>query len=263
MPARDAEGFNATINVCQLQDVGLAYGAFGTAVRFEFPASGFFSLMLPIRGTGEIVIGDTPVTLTAGNGVVVSSNEPHTANFSDDYEHLIVRISARALTEKLAAMTGATIHEPLRMDPQQDPTNPTARMLQRYVPLIVDTPTRANPPLPPWWIAQTEQLLMTLFLCSSRHNYSYLLEQDASDAAPRQVRLAEDYIEANAQRPVTLEELANVTGVSALSLFRMFKKSARIFSTRIPRAGALETPRSAVMKSALPPTGFHCSQLRR
>jgi transcriptional regulator GlxA family with amidase domain len=51
------------------------------------------------------------------------------------------------------------------------------------------------------------------------------LEQEAADAAPWQVRQAEEYIEANAGRAVTLEELAEATGVSTLSLFRTFKRS--------------------------------------
>jgi transcriptional regulator GlxA family with amidase domain len=51
-----------------------------------------------------------------------------------------------------------------------------------------------------------------------------LLEQDALEAALRQVKLAEEYIVANAQRDIRLEELAEVTGVSTLSLFTAFKK---------------------------------------
>jgi len=97
-------------------------------------------------------------------------------------------------------------------------------MLQQSVPVLVDTLGGAEPPYPAWWIAQTEQLLMTLFLCGYRHNYSHLLDREPSDAAPAQVRQAEEYIEANAHRAVTLDDLAGVTGVSAFSLFSAFRK---------------------------------------
>ena len=53
-----------------------------------------------------------------------------------------------------------------------------------------------------------------MFLCGHRHNYSRLLEQDVPDAALVQVRRAEEYIEANAQR-----------AISAFALFRAFRKS--------------------------------------
>jgi transcriptional regulator GlxA family with amidase domain len=84
--------------------------------------------------------------------------------------------------------------------------------------------------------------VMTLFLCGHRHNYSHLLERQPPDASAQQ-RQAEAYIEANAQRTVTLEELAEVTGVSAFSLFSSFKKSRgyspMTFAARLraPRGG--------------------------
>ena len=153
---------------------------------------------------------------------------PHQTQISGDYEHFVLRVSERALAEKLTAMTGATINEPVRIDPEQNFKHPAAKMLQRYVPLLVPTLSDAVPPFPSWWVRQTEQFLMTLMLCGHRHNYSYLLDEEVPDAGPRQVRLAEEYIEANAERGVTLEELAEVTGVSALACLARSGSSAGI-----------------------------------
>ena len=63
-----------------------------------------------------------------------------------------------------------------------------------------------------------------MFLHANRHNHSHLLERSAPDASARLVRRVEEYIEANWQRPITLEGLVALTGVSALSLFQSFKK---------------------------------------
>ncbi len=224
VPTRGVAGFNTTINLCELKDIDLVYGSFGAAVGLEFPTTDFFCQLFPIRGRGEVTCGRTSVALTPGTGAVISSDRPYKVNFSADYEHLVLRINALMLTEKLAAMTGATINEPLRMSPEQNFRHPAAQMLRQYLPLLVETLSGADPPYPEWWIAQTAQLLMTLFLCGHRHNYSHLLEVEAPDPAPRQVRQTEEYIEANAQRAITLEELAEVAGMSAFSLFRAFKK---------------------------------------
>ena len=97
--------------------------------------------------------------------------------------------------------------------------------LCRYLPMLAEMLSESVSPLPTWWISQTEQLLMVMFLCGHRHNYSHLLEQEAPDCAPWQVRRAEDYIEANWQEGITLEALAEVTGVSGFSLFRSFRKT--------------------------------------
>jgi len=224
VPARGAEDFDATINGCQFRNLGLFYLTYGAAVEFEFPPAGLFCQLLPINGRGETTCGGSSFGLTAGSGPALPPGVPHKTNISADYEHFVLRINARALSEKLAAMTGVTISEPLRMEAQQSVTHPAAQMLRQYIPLFAETLSRATPPLPDWWIAQTEQLVMTLFLCGHRHNYSHLLEQQPADAAPLQIRQAEEYIEANAQRAITLEELAEITGVSAFSLFSSFKK---------------------------------------
>jgi len=128
----------------------------------------------------------------------------------------------------LEALTGTTIVEPLRMAPLQHFRHPAARMLRQYLPLLVETLGAATLPFPDWWIAQTEQLIMTLFLSGHRHNYSHLLEREAADAAPWQVRRAEEYIVENAHRAISLEELAEVAGVSAFGLFAAFRSIADI-----------------------------------
>jgi AraC-binding-like domain len=223
--ARGCSDLVSSINNCQLRHVGLAYGSFGAAVRLEFPATGFFSILFPVHGKGEIISGKTLVSLTVGSSATISQDMGHVASYSADYQYLVLRIDAQALTKKLESITGATIDEPLQVAPRQDLRQPAAQMLQKYLPLLVDTLSAAHPPFPDWWISQTEQLLMTLFLCGHSHNYSHLLERGPPNAAPWQVQQAEDYIEANWQRAITLEDLAQVTGVSAFSLFRSFKKS--------------------------------------
>jgi len=232
-----AETFYATINGCQLQNIGLHFGRFGAPVTFEFPPLDHFCQLFPLRGAGENVRGRFAAELAPGAGALTSPEAPHETTISADYEHLVLSIDAKALTRKLETLTGTTIVEPLRMDPLQTFRRPAARMLHQYVPLLVETLGTAKIPFPDWWIAQTEQLIMTLFLSGHRHNYSNLLEQNTADAAPWQVRRAEEYIAENAHRAVSLEELADVTGVSAFSLFAAFRKhrgySPREFVTRV------------------------------
>jgi len=225
MPVRGGEGLSASFNNCRLERTELSYVAFGGPVAFDFPGAAFFSLLLPVHGNGEIVTGKSACTMSVGNSTVLSAGIGHRSTYRAPYANLVLRISAATLTEKLRAMTGAAINAPLRMSPNALLREPAAQMLRLYVPRLAATLSQAHPPFPPWWMAETEQLLMLLFLCGHQHNYSHLLELDAAAAAPWQVRRAEDYIAANAERPITLEELAEVTGVSALSLYRSFKQS--------------------------------------
>ena len=65
---------------------------------------------------------------------------------------------------------------------------------------------------------------MTMLLCCNRHNYSHLLDEKLPEVTAMEVRRAEDYMEANWHRPITLQELAAVTGVSEIGLFRSFRQ---------------------------------------
>jgi len=175
---------DASINNCQLRHIGLTYGAFGAAVGVEYPAAEFFVHIFPIRGNAEILSGKTVLALSVETGATISPGTAFSARYSADYQCLTLRIAAQALTSKLASLTGATIEEPLRMNPRQDLTRPAARLLRQYLPTLVETLTTVQPPIPDWWIEQTEQLLMTLFLCGHQHNYSYLLEEKDQGAMP-------------------------------------------------------------------------------
>jgi hypothetical protein len=215
---------NAVMNDCRLQHVALAFGTYGTAVEVQYPATERFMLALPSCGGGELVTRKTRVTLVPGTSATVSPDNGFSGRYGADYEFMMLKIDAQALTRKLVTLTGATINEPLRMDPRIVTSRSETRILHEYLPMLAGTLSTAAAAMPAWWIGQTEQLLMVMFLCSHQHNYSHLLEQQPLDAAPSQVRRAEEYIEANPENPVTLEELAEVSGVSAFSLFRAFRK---------------------------------------
>ena len=215
----------AAINNCRLRHISLAYGTYGAPTALEYPGADVCVQMFPISGAAEVGSGGTSHTLIPHASAVISPGAPYSVAYTSDYAHLVWRIDAKALTEKLATMTGETINQPLRMTLKQDFERPAARMLQQYLPVLINTLSQAQSPFPDWWIEQTEQFLMTMFLCGTRHNYSHLLEDaQALDAVPQEVRRAEEYIEANAQRPITLEELAEVAEVSAFSLFSAFRK---------------------------------------
>jgi transcriptional regulator GlxA family with amidase domain len=79
--------------------------------------------------------------------------------------------------------------------------------------------------LPNAMITELEQALTIAFLSAHRHNFSEFLGAPAKEAAPRMVRLAEEYIEASWDRAITIEELASQTNTSIRSLYAAFRKN--------------------------------------
>jgi len=220
-----ARALNARMNELRLLKITLAYSRYGGDVCLNFPAVDCFLQVRLLSGHAEITRKRQSASLTVpAESATVSPDAGYRANYSADYEGLIFKVKAQALTNKLAALTGATINAPLQLSLRPNRTQ-SARIWHQYLPRLTAMLNDAVEPLPAWWVAQTEQLLMVMFLCAHQHAYSHLLEQDAPDSAPWQVRKAEDYIEANWRHAITLEDLAEVTGVSAFSLFRSFKKT--------------------------------------
>jgi hypothetical protein len=219
-----ADGLNAVMNNCRLQWVELAFGAFGAEVRLDFPTSGVVAQLFPLQGKGRVTFGaKTSIEMAPGAGCLISSDAPHRIDYNAEYAHLVLRVDERVLDTKLRSMIGRTLDRPLHIDTQKIPNGPAARMLQHYLPLLIETVSQNDPPFPDGWIVQTEQLLLTLLLCGYRHNYSHILDQLASDVTPREVRLAEEYIEANLERTITLDELAEIAGTNTFGLFRAFR----------------------------------------
>jgi hypothetical protein len=226
IPQGGAKALNAAFNARPIDRVRLYYGRYGADVMLKFSETNTYLQLFPLAGKGELAIGGKTIPLAPGKTAIVSSNVSWQFRCSADYEHLTLHIGAEVLTRKLAAMTGATIGGPLVLDAAQDITDPKTRILPDYLRSLVDTLNKADPgaALPTWWASQTETLLMTMVLCCNRHNYTYLLDALAADGAPAEVRRAEDFIEANWQRPLALDEIAAAAEGNTLSLFRAFKK---------------------------------------
>ncbi|MGA3138286.1 MAG: AraC family transcriptional regulator, partial [Xanthobacteraceae bacterium] len=198
---------------------------YGRGVTALYPENNFVFQAFPVRGRGEITIGKGASPLVPGRGVIVSPGMNFAITLNDNYEHLVLVISAPALARKLTALTGAAVTDPLRFAPVQVDRSPTAKMLRDHFFFLVD---RLNAcAVPRLVLTEFEQALMVMFLHAHRHNYSHLLEELSPEAGAWQVRCVTNYIEAHghAQEPLTLENLSSITGESAPSVFRAFKKT--------------------------------------
>jgi len=143
---------------------------------------------------------------------------------SQAYEQLTLRIPQATIDTKLAALLGSAPKTKIEFERAVDLTTPAARYFQRLVWFLVETlddqATAARSAI----VGELEQTIVFAFLRCSAHSFSHLIEKQ-SDAAPWQVRRAEEYIEANWQRPLTIEALADAIDTSVRSLFKTFAAS--------------------------------------
>jgi hypothetical protein len=60
VPVHSVETFDAVINGCQLQNIGLRFGSFGAPLRFEFPPLDHFCQLFPLRALAKPSAGLSP-----------------------------------------------------------------------------------------------------------------------------------------------------------------------------------------------------------
>jgi AraC-like DNA-binding protein len=76
----------------------------------------------------------------------------------------------------------------------------------------------------PHIISQYEQLIYTSLLINCPHNFSRFINDNSPAATPKIVRIVEEYIEANINQPIRLDNLAAITGLNARTVQETFKK---------------------------------------
>ena len=214
----------AVVNHCKLRHIELNYGAYNANLRLRFPESVFVSQIFPIRGRAEAAVQGESVSIHKDQSVVVSGDTPLGITSEIAYERLILCVNSESLTRYLAAVTGHSVVTSLQMHPWQTLTGQPARLLRENLMFLVGQmsgPARLHPLV----LAEFEQSLMLMFLHANRHNYSRLLDRDPPHVAPREVRLAEEYIAAYWDQPISVEALAAQTGVGVRSLLRDFQQA--------------------------------------
>lgn len=75
------------------------------------------TLSFPIKGRGETVIDGAERLLGPRRGLVTPAERAFAATLNAEYEHVVLRMEPEVLKDKLAALIGAPVDEPLQFDP--------------------------------------------------------------------------------------------------------------------------------------------------
>jgi AraC-like DNA-binding protein len=144
-------------------------------------------------------------------------------DYRADFEHVFLKVPPEALNRKLGALLGNPPGAPLKLRGEYDKSALAAQF--RFLCFVISELDRSKDGLPHILLAEYDQALIVAYLCANLHNYSERLKAKDPAVAPWQVARAMEYIEANWDKPLTIEVLAEVTESSARSLFATFRTS--------------------------------------
>jgi len=220
-----SDGFEAVANYLALPKVGLGFCGYGTETIVDFPELDFARLQIALNGNATTAFNGHAYAIDAQRPGMIPPGESTRVAFGAGYEQLILRISTAALESALVTLLGVRPRGDLRFDPDAPPRPHSGKVLRDLTMFLADQLNSTAAQLPGAMLTELEQALIVSFLSAHRHNFSEMLEGTAREAAPRTVRLAEEYIEASWNRAITIEELAAQTNTSVRSLYAVFKKA--------------------------------------
>lgn len=220
MPGDD-QSIDARSNHVKLKQSELWYCAYGLPMVIDIPDSGYLRLQVGRRGSGATEIGAKVVAITERQACI--STSAVRVRFEPDLEKIVWRLPRAALVQKLALMTGRPVDRAPDFDPVLDLTERSAANLMQMLTYLIQTIDMVDSTASSIAVTELEQAFITTFLVTTRHSGRHLLEAPVLPAAPWQVRRAENYIEANWDKAITIEDLVLATGTSARTLFRTFR----------------------------------------
>lgn len=219
------EGFQAFGNVYSFRDIALGYSYVSTNANIVIPAVDYVRLQIPLSGKATTTIDRRIIAIDGDHFCVVSPRQPSQLNCEGNHARLTLRIKEHALEQKLVALTGIKPKTALSFVPEVSPDQPYVLGLLRLIHIFAEQLKPASAHLSRPALEELEDAIIIAFLDATQHSYSHLLLDDARAASPREIRAAEEYIEANWTKAIRVEDLVAHTGVSARSLFKSFKKN--------------------------------------
>lgn len=196
--------------------------AYRLPIKLRFLESDYLRVQVQRVGTGMTDSAGGQVAVTSDTGCI--SHAAAVIDFAADFEQFAWRVTPDTIVRKLAALTGNPAIKRPRFDTALDLSSPTGANFKRTLDALLAVAATQDAAAS-LLIAELEQAALVALLCAAGHNYSDVLARRVAGAAPWQVRRAEAYIEANWDKPLTIEDIVEATDASARSLFRTFKET--------------------------------------
>jgi AraC-like DNA-binding protein len=252
--------FAVDANHLQVGSLGLSYCDYASDVSVGFGQASFVRQLFNIEGVARYTAGKRSGEITPGSWTpILHAQEPLKLDFKSGYRQLVLRIEFDALLRNLSALVGQDVGRKLVFDETESRQPAMEALRRRLFHFAIDYNERGTF-FSDLAAAEVERMVIMKFLMCHRHNYTHLLLREPLPASSTAVRVVEEFIEANWDKPIGIETMVAVAKVSARSLFRQFRRdrgySPADFAKRVRLNRARElleqpSPDSSVIQIAL------------
>lgn len=224
----------------------LQYGARVNIQPREFET--FYMVHVPISGTALLSIDNHEVEISSGMALVVAPSSRVATRWSADCRQLMVQFRKDRLETFLSEMILQPIKRPVRFDRPFDFSTGVGSSFLNLVRYLSDAFVESDAiyhskPLS----EQFEQTMLTMLLTGFKHSYSDAVDAMSQPACPRHVARAYDFMVRMAEEPITLQDIAKVSGVSQRALHDGFKRFKGASPMACLRAIRMQLAREALL----------------
>jgi AraC-like DNA-binding protein len=185
----------------------------------------FYLLQIPLSGGAAVVNGTDHYYSSPAAAAVLNPHLATTMIWEEGTRQVLVQIDRQAMQDHLSAQLGAQADRPLTFSGALDLTRGAGAALRRLVLFLVAEADAGAMPIGAGMSGRAvESALLSGLLEAHRHDYDSLLGRRRAAPRPRHMRLAESYIEAHLDQPLTLEDIAAAAGVSPRGLQLAFRQ---------------------------------------
>ena len=238
--------FHAMANRVQLGSVTLHYCRYDTPTRIDFGVLAGFRQFLCLNGAGEIHVDGRGAPVTPDTTAVISPGRDFSASYGNLYSHLVVQISEDEVRRKAELLfgtsTGSHFEAPSMSPAAGDGVN-RLKAVALALALQFSNETGGGDVVR----FELEQALVSAFLFENR---TVLIGPSGLRPRPAgrvDVSRLEDQIQANWDRPLLIEDVAEACGVSVRSVFEGFKQDRGVSPLTYIRNVRLDHARRLLM----------------
>ncbi|MGV3552113.1 AraC-like ligand-binding domain-containing protein [Rhizobium sp.] len=215
---RNTEAFHARHHTALQTDYSVNYVAYGSTVEIDpGELSRFFLLQLPLKGSARVRCGTVATDVEAGiRGSILSPTLGTRMTWNEGCEKLILLIRREALEAQFESLTHQHRRE-IEFDTGVELSGAVGRAILQHAQLMLDA-AETSDGVPDAYRTLLRDGLTTLLLSRLSSSALPAFSQPAPSADPVAVRRAQDYMAANAERAISMSEIAEVSGVSLRSL---------------------------------------------
>ncbi len=219
LPDRSA-GSPFILNAARFEDADLCFIRHDRPITLGFEPSKEYHLGYQLRATSELILDGRPIENSVSEpGRIAHGDRPWGVRNPNGFQVLLLNAPVTTLSRKLTAYLGCDAGRPeLRQPSETDPAR-AGRLRSMIMDLAIELESADKRAAPKIAANVIDAIYIELFEALSER---VLADGATAAPSPVQVGRVEQYLVAHFDRPLTLEVMAEVAGVSARSVIQYF-----------------------------------------